>query len=373
MDLWRYGTMALLFGVASAVAAQSGGPTLEMVETGATATTASARIAAAARTIQAGRLGIGRPLGPLGQKSVAGRFITSRLYAFPGDPGGGHAFLTGASGTAVCHVRIPKGTTPSRLATFIDGCVGRLGDTAGMAASPVGRTARNAAREDIPNSHPENWRAVSGVYFYRGVSFGYGGAMIITFRPVVLFTDSSYYEIDDAPLEDIDLPAERAAHPKRFGRWTRRGATFTLFDEKGRGHDYAMGTGNFFKAFPATERSGLSGSYSSVSGGGNNAIGGTTGYLADSRMNFTPDGAFTTGQSVAFSDTGAQSGVATTMRSRNPVRTAGRYSTDHYTLTVTQSDGRQLRRFFCFASDGSTGAIQTSMIFVGDNGYTQKR
>jgi hypothetical protein len=378
----------LLLGLAIAGAiggaAHAQGPTIDMRDEG-TGGSAPARLDAAASALQ-GSLSTVRPLSVASQKNLSGSAVYLRQYAFAGDPTASHVFLTSMQGSSVCHVRVPKGTTAERLTTFIVACVQRLGVAGGSGQPSVGATAsgggaapvrmsaaaRRAARAGVPNSHPENWRNVAGVYFYRGVSLGYGGAVGMTFRPVVLFNDSSYYEIDDAPLEDIDLAAERAAHPSSFGRWSRRGVTFTLYDQKGRGNDYALGTGNFFKAYPATAKAGLSGSYSNVSGGGNSSIGGSTGYLADSRMNFRADGAYTTGQSVAFSQTPEQTGVSITGASRNPARSGGRYATDRYTLTLTGADGSQLRRFFCFSSDGRSGALDTGMIFVGDSGYTRK-
>lgn len=360
----------VMLAFATAAVAQSG-PTMEMLDPGAGGGAPEARLFDAARSKQS-QLGIGRAVGSIVEKRLPGGTLYSRLFSFPGDAGAAHAFLASSEGPSICHIRMPRGVNASRLATFVDACVKRMGLQGAARPRPAsaGRAPQDAG---VPGSHPENWRAVSGVYFYRGVSLGYGGAMIMVFRPVVLFNDSSYYEIDDAPLEDIDLAAERRAHPKRFGRWSRRGATFTLFDEKGRGHDYAMGTGNFFKAYPATGNSGLAGSYANVSGGGNVALGGTTGYLADSRMTFGASGDFTTGQSVAFSQSADQTGVAITGYDRNRAKGGGRYTTDRYTLTLAYADGTRKRRFFCFSSNGATGAIDRSMIFIGDSGYTQKK
>jgi hypothetical protein len=366
----------LLVALASAAGAQSSGPTLEMMNGGGADDPAAARIAAAAGTLQA-KFGTGQPKTTLSMQQVPQGIVALRFFAYAGDPGTQHAFLAGTRDPAVCHLRLPPGFQRAQLAELIGRCEDNIGMRGGPAPKSAGtRTTarpRSAAHEmAVPNSHPENWAAAEGVYFYRGTSFGYGGMMIMTFRPVVLFRDHSYYEIDEAPLEDLDLARERAARPTRFGRWTQQGSTFTLIDDKGRGHDYAMGTGNFFKTYPASGAAGLAGSYANVSGGGNSAVGGTTGYLADSRMNFSPDGSFTTGQSVAFSQSPEQTGVSITARSRNPVKSAGRYATDRYTLTLSTPDGRQQRQFFCFASDGRTGAIDRGMIFIGDSGYTLK-
>ncbi len=76
--------------------------------------------------------------------------------------------------------------------------------------------------------HAANWAAVEGVYFRSTTGVGVGGMVVIEFEPLILFRDGSYYEIDDVALEDVDLAAERATKPRRFGRWTRSGDSYVL-------------------------------------------------------------------------------------------------------------------------------------------------
>ncbi len=94
-----------------------------------------------------------------------------------------------------------------------------------MPEAPVapGNAPPVAAEPPAEPRHAANWAAVEGVYFRSTTGVGVGGMVVIEFEPLILFRDGSYYEIDDAALEDVDLAAERAATPRRFGRWTRSG------------------------------------------------------------------------------------------------------------------------------------------------------
>lgn len=132
------------------------------------------------------------------------------------------------------------------------------------ARSPPAEPEPDAA---APPRHAANWDAVEGVYFRSTTGFGVGGMMIMEFEPLIVLKDGTYYEIDDTALEDVDLAAERAAKPRRFGRWTRKGSGFVLTDHRGRANDYALGDGSFFRAFPAEagERTGRA--YKRLSGG----------------------------------------------------------------------------------------------------------
>ncbi|BCM86822.1 hypothetical protein [Methylobacterium indicum] len=119
--------------------------------------------------------------------------------------------------------------------------------------SPAARTAAGGALPEAPAEprHAANWAEVEGVYFRSTTGVGVGGMVVIEFEPLILFRDGSSYEIDDAALEDVDLAAERAATPRRFGRWTRSGDSYVLTGTGGKPQDYKLQDGSFFKAYPA--------------------------------------------------------------------------------------------------------------------------
>jgi hypothetical protein len=220
-------------------------------------------------------------------------------------------------------------------------------------------------------SHPENWKTVEGVYFRSSFTFGVGGMMVQDFRPLVLFRDGTYYAIDEAALEDVDLAAEHAAHPDRWGKWQKTGASYTLVDDDdkdGKSDPVALQDGRFFKAF-AAEASGnkLAGTYSRVSGGGNTALGGDVMVGGRTDLTFSSDGSFGRKGSGGGMNSGATSGVGVSAYGSNA--SAGRYQIKNYTITMTQPDGRTERKFFAFGSHKSPALLDADMMFIGDRVY----
>lgn len=245
---------------------------------------------------------------------------------------------------------------------------------AGAAGAAPGRTSPAApALASAPPSHPENWKAVEGVYFRSAFIFGVGGMMVQDFEPVVLFRDGTYYAIDDAALEDVDLTSERARRPGDFGQWRKSGNSYTLVDnddKDGKSDPMALQDGRFFKAFPA-EAAGntLAKTYSRVSGGGNTALGGDVIVGGRTDIAFSPDGSFGRKGGGGAMNTGATSGVGVTVSGRNA--SAGRYQIKNYTITMTQPDGRTERKFFAFGSAKTPPALDTDMMFIGDRVYVE--
>ena len=220
-----------------------------------------------------------------------------------------------------------------------------------------------------PPRHAANWDAVEGVYFRSATGFGVGGMMIVDFEPLIVLKDGTTYEIGETALEDVDLAAERMAQPRRFGRWTRKGQGFVLTGADGKPADYALGDGSFFRAFPAAADERVARAYRRLSGGGNSAMGGDVAVAVESRYDFRADGRYGRGGSVGAINSGASTGVGTTIgRRRGPE--GGRYRLDRHTLTLTGADGRSRRLFFAYGSQKDPPEIDRDMIFVGDSVYS---
>lgn len=242
-------------------------------------------------------------------------------------------------------------------------------------ARPAPAPAPAAPDASAPPRHAANWDAVEGVYFRSTTGFGVGGLMIVDFEPLIVLRDGTYYEIGDTALEDVDLAAERAARPTRFGRWAGKGAGkgaetgFVLTDSKGRANDYALGDGSFFRAFPATADERVGRAYRRLSGGGNSAMGGDVAVAVESRYDFRPDGSYGRGGSVGAVNSGASTGVGTAIGRRRAPE-GGRYALDRHTLTLTGADGRSRRLFFAYGSRNDPPEVDREMIFVGDDVFT---
>ena len=314
---------------------------------------------------------------PMVSRGQGGTFAQV-VRQFANDPGFIHLLLASDKGSAVCHLRArPSPEARDAIPAALQRCVTELARQATPVAAqvvPGNAPAQPDAPPFAPTAaavlHPENWTIVEGVYFWGTTGIGVGGMVVIAFKPIVLFTDGRYYEIDDAPLENLDLAAEQRRRPRNWGRWTGDRGAYVLTDDKGRSNTYRLQDGRFFKAFPAEPGTVLDKRYSRFSGGGNSALGGEMTVAVSTRMTFARDGRFTTGDSVGAVGSGAQSGVGLSYGARRQMPAPGRYAVDRHTLVLTYPDGRTERRFFAFASSHTPPRLSRDMLFIGDRGYT---
>ena len=397
---WPLSVCAALAIASTALAAErqlayrnSAGIQLSIADEGASADDPKARLLAFIGSLEA-TLGAAKPAGPPQTHTGPGGSFTQSTLSFAGDALYLHALLTTDKGGAICHLRAPimSAKNKAALQDALHRCGSELRDQSGGDANVASSESREpsssssrrksapkssrqtASHQTVlagPASHPENWNQVEGVYFKSVTSFGVGGMMIVDFRPLVLFRDGRYYEIDDAPLEDIDLAADSRANPSDWGQWKRSGDRFVLTDEKGHANDYALQQGSFFKAFPAEAGGPLSRAYKRVSGGGNSALGGEMTIAVSSKMNFTANGQFTSGTDVGALGSGSQTGVGVTTSSKRRMTSPGRYTLERHTLVMQHPDGQQERRFFAYASKHTPAQVSPNMIFIGDRGYIE--
>ncbi len=295
---------------------------------------------------------------------VDGTSIRLHGAAFADAPRTLRSYLTTAGSARVCEVAVPFDRAGANMRPVGSACLAALrGDGGSAAAAPVPATRPIAAA-----AHSQNWSRVEGVYFKSATGVGVGGMVTIDFEPVVLFKDGSYYEIDGRALEDIDLAAAKASKPRSWGRWSRQGTRFVLTDDRGRSDDHQLQQGNFFKAFPAAGAR-LAGTYSAVGGGGNTALGGDVMIASKSTLVFFPDGRFSTRRSTGALNSGASTGVGSSVAAERAG--GGRFTVKDHTLTLARPDGSTERRFFAFASHHAPPQLDVEMIFVGDSAYTR--
>lgn len=277
-------------------------------------------------------------------------------------------YMTHTDRPGVCEASVPIADAARNARAVALACRAALADLGGGSAAPATTAAAAAAApvNAAPAAHAGNWAKVAGVYFRSATGVGGGGMVTIAYEPVILFTDGSYYEIDDAALEDVDLAAERTRSPRRFGRWTGGGNRFVLTRPGGEPQDYELQQGNFFKAFPANAAR-LAGPFKATGGGGNAAMGGDVFILTQSVLNFGPNGRFSTSRETGALNSGNTTGVGSTVR--GGARGGGTYSVERHTLTLRHADGKTERRFFAFASAKTPPQVDKDMIFVGDTPY----
>jgi hypothetical protein len=189
-------------------------------------------------------------------------------------------------------------------------------------------TARSVAAQNID--------AIDAIAFDSVTHFGYGGMLTFDPTPMVLFKsgDVAYMTVLNAPE---GLAAHRAAHPKLWLRWRREGNAILIGTAQWRRLPYTKTLG------PAPAGYRLTGNYQSLSGGGNIAVGGSSGVIAWSNLSFDRSGAFTSGGgSGSFTETnGGEARVAT-----SGVRADehGAYEVNGYALTLRYASGRVEQR-----------------------------
>jgi hypothetical protein len=367
MTTWRLWSVAVL-----ALVPVPGQPNVQLVlipvPAGANVEAALPRVI---ESVGAKQGGIAQHAAPT-QVSVQGKPVRVEAVSFNKVPNSYFFFLSSPGARAICMAAIPKGLEKTAARATGEACLTALGgNTAGANPAPA-RPASNkpappAAASALP-AHPENWAKVADVYFRSVAGVGVGGMMIMDFEPLILFKDGSYYEIGDSALEDIDLAAERTRRPNDWGRWTRQGDRFVLTGTRGKPNDYALQQGQFFKAFPASGSASPLGSYKSVSGGGNTALGGEVMIASTNRYIFLPGGVLGTKRSTGAMSNGSVSGVGSTVAANRAGQ--GRYAVDRYTITLTLPDGRSQRRFFAFGSEKTPARLDKDMIFIGDTVYS---
>lgn len=298
---------------------------------------------------------------------IEGQLLRLHSVTYVDSPRTMQAFLAAPGSGKVCQVAVPIDRAGANLRPVGSACVAALGRR-GAPPAAAGASSRPApAAPSAPATHRGNWSKVEGVYFKSFTGFGVGGGVAMDFEPIVLFRDGSYYEVEGPALEDVDLARARAREPRNWGSWRRQGASFILTDNRGRSNDHQLQQGSFFKAFPASAAA-LRGTFESIGGGGNSALGGEVTIASMDRLVFNADGSFATRRSTGALNSGATSGVGSSVAARRGG--GGRFSVRDHTLTLTHADGRTERRFFAFGSRRTPAQVAPNMIFVGETVYT---
>ena len=169
---------------------------------------------------------------------------------------------------------------------------------------------------------------------------GYGGYIYPVYNTYVFFKDGTVVKESRIPVDELNLNAISSIQASRWGTWQKNGDKVMI--------TYSNGnvTEKEYPGSPAVAaRRGetLDGHFSSISGGGNLAFGGSVGTLNYSRMSFTSDGWYTT-ENISGSHSSSHSAYHTNT-------TSGRYIFDSdYSITLTANNGQVQRFFFCWYS-----------------------
>lgn len=186
---------------------------------------------------------------------------------------------------------------------------------------------------------------IEAVVLQQGYSTGFGGAITLTYRPAVLFSDGTYTGNAARALEG-SAPID--------GRWKRTDSGWTLNPANGKAVEVAAK----MLARPAQPNATLEGEYRSLSGvGATNANAPVV--AAWKNLQFARDGSLRAAQGA-----GASAGSVATASSKTEAAT---YRLDGYRITITQADGRSETRLFYFFPDSDRA------IGLGDSTLSKRR
>src|SRR5690606_2419851 len=119
---------------------------------------------------------------------------------------------------------------------------------------------------------------------------GYGGYIYPVHNPYVFFKDGRYVKEPKDPVDELNLDVLTTDDAVTWGNWKRKGNKVTLTDRNNSDWEKEWPGA---RAFPAAKGESVSGSFSTLSGGGNLAVGGSIGVISYGSMTFTSDGWFT--------------------------------------------------------------------------------
>lgn len=237
-----------------------------------------------------------------------------------------------------------------------------LGAPPARAAAPPATAARAApAAAANASARPAavSASAIHGYGLIQTYGMGYGGMITVKFTPAVLFRSGEILTDMDGLADPV---ADRRANPGHWSRWRQSAGTYEWAGESGKWHKIL---GNqVWTSAPATA---LTGRFVSVGGGGNLAVGGTTGIFLQSSYEFLPGGRVVR-EGTASASTEASGGGSTTRTTTasNSGRRPGRYAVQGLNLHITYDDGaRETLTYMSHPKD-------PGIIWLNGTSYTRK-
>ena len=237
---------------------------------------------------------------------VVSQIVTGKFQPNMPAAGKGNAAVNAAHVEPTAKRTAPKGPAPSPAATRAD---------SQPTAEQLGRLAAE----------------IETVGFITRTQMGVGGMFLYIPKPVALFRSGDAL-LDIGNLSRVtSVEADRAAHPRDWGRWKRSADGIELSEgDKWKKLDYPRTMERLPAGF------GLSGNYDYLSGGGDTAILGGTMIVSNRHYAFWPDGKYSSDR-LGFVSSIDEVG-STVVRSQSPA-VVGRYSVDGYLLRLEPPAG----------------------------------
>jgi hypothetical protein len=207
---------------------------------------------------------------------------------------------------------------------------------------------------------------IDGVYLEQNTGIGVGGMVIIRYDPVLMLKDGWAYDGWTLTPADLDVTLSRKLEPKSWRRYERKGDQIRIQDQNGKWSKFEK----WSQVGPAKPGDTLQGTFSSIGGGGNTAVGGNTMIAVIDSYTFNKDGTFKTDKAVGASggnegtDPNGPPGVVATSQASS----SGTYKLDGYTLELRYGNGRVMRRAFLWFDEKQKDAI-----FIDGTAFLSKK
>ncbi|RYZ82641.1 MAG: hypothetical protein EOP04_21645 [Proteobacteria bacterium] len=172
-----------------------------------------------------------------------------------------------------------------------------------------------------------------------GFIVGVGGFLYSTTEPVLIFKDGSACRDMEFLVSNLSQDTHRSQNPEEWTSWRREAGRIQLLSSDGEWENLGFTT----EFAPLAKDTKLDRSYSSLSGGGNVATGGSTVIAIESSYTFSNGGRFIKGRFVGSSS--EFDGVSTSVSSIAP-NLQGSYTIDGYLITFQFDDGTSEVRTF---------------------------
>ncbi len=202
---------------------------------------------------------------------------------------------------------------------------------------------------------------IEGFAFDTCTRMGYGGMVMVSACPVVLFRDGEALTDVEGLSYPPGLRAHKAAKPKSWTRWRRSGGNVQL-DKQDGWND--LGFTAVYSTLPA--RFTLDGHFRSMGGSGTAAIGGGQAVVAWTDYEFFPDGRVERGGGAGASSNDGGTSVTT---GSTATGRSGRYRLDGLMLVMDFDDGSGERRIIIAdPKDGGKGSM-----WLDGEGYVRRK
>lgn len=179
---------------------------------------------------------------------------------------------------------------------------------------------------------------------------GVGGMMVAEYAPYLMLADGTIYNDPIISPYKFDVAKSRQLEPKKWGTWKEVGKTIVISwpnkeKEKDRSETWEK---QWFWARPAMPGEKIKGTYKTISGGGNTAMGGNVMIVSATDLTFNEQGQFTKA-SVAGGSNSGDFGVSSTAYAHNDA--AGTYTLNGYSLELKYNNGKIEQKSFYFYPD----------------------